>query len=258
MNLVRDTLWRLAGGAFIVFFLSPLLLVIVFAFTDRTLTNFPLTGLSLRWWEAMFAHRQFFDAFTNSLTIGLTVGVVSAVIGTMAALGLNLLPARRSNAAIALLCLPLMLPPLVLGVALLTFYVSAGFPLGLGTVILSHLLFTQPFVIMVVHARMATFDFRVVESARDMGASPMKAFFTVTLPIIQPTVIGAALIAVALSVDDFIITFFTIGSGNTLPTLVWGMIRTGLTPAVNAIGTLLIMLSVGSTLIALWLTKYRG
>jgi len=251
-------LWRGAGALFVLFFLSPLLLVVIFAFTDRTLTNFPLEGLSLRWWHEMFAHRQFVPAFTNSLIIGLSVGVASAVIGTMAAIGLTMFPPKRSGIAIALLCLPLMLPPLVLGVALLTFYVGTGVRLGLQTVILSHLLFTQPFVVMVVYARMATFDYRVVESARDLGASPLKAFLTVTLPIIQPTVIGAALIAVALSFDDFIITFFTIGSGNTLPTLVWGMIRTGLTPAVNAIGTLLILLTIGSTLIALWLTRYRG
>jgi len=251
-------LWRGAGALFVLFFLSPLLLVVIFAFTDRTLTNFPLEGLSLRWWHEMFAHRQFVPAFTNSLIIGLSVGVASAVIGTMAAIGLTMFPPKRAGIAIALLCLPLMLPPLVLGVALLTFYVGTGVRLGLQTVILSHLLFTQPFVVMVVYARMATFDYRVVESARDLGASPLKAFLTVTLPIIQPTVIGAALIAVALSFDDFIITFFTIGSGNTLPTLVWGMIRTGLTPAVNAIGTLLILLTIGSTLIALWLTRYRG
>jgi spermidine/putrescine transport system permease protein len=258
MNRAGDVLWRGAGALFVLFFLSPLLLVVIFAFTDRTLTNFPLEGLSLRWWHEMFSHRQFVPAFTNSLVIGLSVGVVSAVIGTMAAIGLTMFPPKRSGIAIALLCLPLMLPPLVLGVALLTFYVGTGVRLGLQTVILSHLLFTQPFVVMVVYARMATFDYRVVESARDLGASPLKAFVTVTLPIIQPTVIGAALIAVALSFDDFIITFFTIGSGNTLPTLVWGMIRTGLTPAVNAIGTLLILLTIGSTLIALWLTRYRG
>jgi spermidine/putrescine transport system permease protein len=126
------------------------------------------------------------------------------------------------------------------------------------TVILSHLLFTQPFVILIVHARMVNFDPRVVESARDLGATPLQAFFTVTLPIIRPVVIGAALIAMALSIDDFIITFFTIGTGNTLPTLVWGMIRTGLTPAVNAIGTLILLLTIGSTVIALQLTRYRG
>jgi len=143
-------------------------------------------------------------------------------------------------------------------VALLTFYVSIGLRLSLITVILSHLLFTQPFVVLVVYARMRNFDYRAVESARDLGASPVQAFLTVTLPIIRPTVIGAALIAVALSIDDFIITFFTIGGGNTLPTFVWGMTRTALTPAANAIGTLILLMTVGSTLIALWLTRYRG
>jgi spermidine/putrescine transport system permease protein len=125
-------------------------------------------------------------------------------------------------------------------------------------VILAHLLFTQPFVILVVYARMATFDYSVIDSARDLGATPLQAFFTITLPIIRPVVIGAALIAAALSLDDFIITFFNIGSGNTLPTFIWGMIRTALKPTVNAIGTLLLLLTVGSTLIALWLTRYRG
>ena len=157
-----------------------------------------------------------------------------------------------------LLTLPIMMPPLVLGVALLSFYVSIDLKLGLPTVILSHVLFVQPFVILVVYARMINFDPRVVESARDLGASPLQAFLTVTLPIIRPVVIGAALIAMALSIDDFIITFFTIGTGNTLPTLVWGMIRTGLTPAVNAIGTLILLLTIGSTVIALQLTRYRG
>ena len=131
-------------------------------------------------------------------------------------------------------------------------------PLGLGTVILSHLLFALPFVVIVVYARMQTFDLRVVDSARDLGASPAQAFVTVTLPIIQPVVIGAALMATALSIDDFVLSSFTIGGGNTLPILIWGMLRTNVSPMINAVGTLLIMMSVGSTLIALYLTKYRG
>ncbi|HEX6093670.1 MAG TPA: hypothetical protein VFZ07_09980, partial [Dongiaceae bacterium] len=92
----------------------------------------------------------------------------------------------------------------------------------------------------------------------DLGASPLRAFFTVTLPIIRPTVVGAALIAVSLSIDDFIITNFTIGGGVTLPTFVFGMIRTSLTPAANAVGTLILVMTVGTTLIALRLTRYRG
>ena len=130
--------------------------------------------------------------------------------------------------------------------------------LGLHTVIISHLLFTQPFVILVVYSRMITFDYSVIDSARDLGASPLKAFITITIPIIQPVVIGAALLAVALSVDDFIITFFTIGAGNTLPTLVFGMMRTSLRPSVNAIGTIILLMTISSSIIALWITKYRG
>jgi spermidine/putrescine transport system permease protein len=113
-------------------------------------------------------------------------------------------------------------------------------------------------VVLIVLARLRNFDVRVVESARDLGASPVRAFFTVTLPIIRPTVVGAGLIAMALSLDDFIITFFTISGGVTLPTFVFGMIRTALTPAANAVGTLILMMTIGAMLLALWLTRYRG
>lgn len=250
--------WAIAGGAFVAFLLGPILLLVLFAFTSRTLTNFPLEGLSLRWWGEMARLRGFWPALGNSLLIGGCVAVASAAIGTLAAIGLSMLPRRPAAVAMAILTLPVMLPPLVLGVALLGFYVSAGVPLGLPTVILSHVLFAQPFVILIVQARMASFDWSLVESARDLGASPLQAFLTVLLPVIAPVVVGAGLIALALSIDDFVITFFTIGAGNTLPTLVWGMIRTGLTPAVNAIGTLILVLTIGSTVLALRLTRYRG
>lgn len=251
-------LWLLTAAAFVVFFLAPLLLVVLFSFTGRQLTNFPFEGPSLRWWWAMLELPRFAEALTNSLVIAGCVGVTSALIGVCAALGLAFLSERTAGLAMLVLCLPLMLPPLVLAVALLSFYVGIGLRPSLLTVVLSHLLFTQPFVIIVVYARLAGFDWRMVESARDLGASPLRAFLTVTLPIIRPTVIGAVLLAVALSLDDFVITFFTIGSGNTLPTLLWGMIRTGLTPSVNAIGTLIIAVTIGSTLVALRLTRYRG
>jgi spermidine/putrescine transport system permease protein len=116
----------------------------------------------------------------------------------------------------------------------------------------------QPFVILIVFARLASFDWAVVDSARDLGASPLRAFLTITLPIIQPTIVGAGLIALSISLDDFVIAFFTIGGGNTLPTLVWGMVRTSLDPTINAIATLLILLSIGSTVLALRISRYRG
>jgi spermidine/putrescine transport system permease protein len=258
MSEQSSILWRLVATLLVAFLLSPIILLVVFSFTSRGLTNFPIESLSFRWWEAMVTYDQFWPAFRNSMIVGLSVGVISAIIGTMAAIGLVSFPPRRASLAMGVLTLPVMLPPLVLAVALLSFFVSLGLKLGLITVIISHVLFTQPFVILIVHARLANFDYRIVESARDLGASPIWAFLTVTLPIIRPIVIGAALIAMALSIDDFVITFFTIGSGNTLPTLVWGMIRTGLTPTVNAIGTLILLLTLGSSLIALRLTRYRG
>jgi spermidine/putrescine transport system permease protein len=258
MRFLAAAAWKIAIIGIVVFLVTPILLLVVFSFTSRTLTNFPIEGLSLRWWGEMIGHRQFWPALANSLLIGISVGVASSVIGTMAAIGLTSLSAKYSTRAMRLLTLPIMLPSLVLAVAILSFFVGVGVELGLVAVIVSHILFTQPFVILIVYTRMANFDYRVVESARDLGASPVVAFLTVTLPIIRPIVIGAALIAMALSLDDFVITSFLIGSGNTLPTLVWGMIRTGLTPMVNAIGTLILVLTIGSSLIALKLTRYRG
>jgi len=254
----RDIAHRIAGAVFVIVLLSPLILVVLFAFSDKAVSNFPIEGWSLRWWQAMVDFDPFPTALLNSLKVGLSVGFLAAVIGTMAALGLAAMPARRAQIAMTVLALPLMLPPLFIGVMLLVWFLFLKLELGLFTVVLGHLLFTLPFVVIVVYARLASFDFRTVEAARDLGASPLPAFRTITLPIIRPTIVGAALIAMSISLDDFVITFFTIGAGNTLPTLVWGMVRTSLDPTINAIATLLILLSVGSTFLALRVSSYRG
>jgi spermidine/putrescine transport system permease protein len=158
----------------------------------------------------------------------------------------------------AALTLPVMLPPLVLAVALSNYYSSLGLPFGLPTVILGHLVFTQPFVILIVHARLVGFDYRIINSARDLGASPLRAFFTITLPVIRPTVIGAALVAMALSLDDFILTFFTIGGGSTLPVYMWGLMRKGVNPQINVASLVLISMTIGASLLAIRATRYRG
>ena len=177
---------RIAGAVIVAVLLSPLVLVVLFAFTTKAVSNFPITGLTLRWWREMLAFEPFPTALYNSLTIGLSVGLLAAIIGTMAALGLACLPARRAQLAMAVLALPLMLPPLFIAVMLLVWYLFLQLPLGLSTVVLSHLLFTLPFVVIVVYARLSSFDFRTVEAARDLGASPLRAFVDITLPIIRP------------------------------------------------------------------------
>jgi spermidine/putrescine transport system permease protein len=231
---------------------------VLFAFSSKAVSNFPIPGWTLRWWREMLAFEPFTPALENSLLVGLAVGLIASLIGTMAALGLACLPRRQAQIVIAALALPLMLPPLFLAVMLLVWYLFLDLALGLRTVVLSHLLFTLPFVVIVVYARLSSFDFRTIEAARDLGASPFKALLDVMLPVIRPVVIGAALMAIALSIDDFILTTFTIGGGNTLPILVMSTLRTSVTPMTNAIGTMLITLSIASTLTALYLTRYRG
>lgn len=260
---MRQDLARFAWPAFILlvvaFLVAPLVLVILFSFNASALTSLPLTGFTLDWYRRLFANESFWPALTNSLIIGFTVAIVSVVIGTLAALALIHFKPRAADRLMALLSAPMMMPALIIGIALLVFFRRLlDIPLGLPTVILGHLVIVQPFVIAIIHARLANFDRSLVESARDLGASPMRAFATITLPIIQPTIVGAALIALSISLDDFVITFLTIGAGNTLPTMVWGLVRTSLDPTINALATLLLVLSIGSTIVALTVSRYRG
>ena len=254
-----DLGWRAFALLTAAFMGAPLVLVVLFSFNQSALTSLPLTGFTLDWYRKLFSLGAFWPAMWNSLIVAIFVAILSVAIGTMAALVLARTASRRAEILIGIISIPMMLPALIIGVAMMSFFVRMiDLPLGLPTVILGHLVIAQPFVVLIVFSRLATFDWAVVDSARDLGASPLRAFMTVTLPIIRPTIIGAALIALSISLDDFVITFFTIGAGNTLPTLVWGMVRTSLDPTINAIATLLILLSVGSTFLALRVSSYRG
>lgn len=256
---VTTLVWRLFGAVVVVFMLAPLVLVVMFSFGENALTNFPMGGLTTKWYAALLDAREFWNAFNNSMIVAGVIAIASTVSGNMAALILARLRPAVAGPWLIALCLPIMMPPLVIGVALLVYFVHwIDIELSLFTVVLGHLLITQPFVILIVYARMATFDYAIIESARDLGATPAKCFFTVTLPIIRGTVIGAALIAMAISLDEFIITFFTISGGNTLPIFVFGKIRTTLDPTINAIATILIALTIGLTVIAVRVSRYRG
>jgi len=253
---------RIAWTAFIVgcclFLVSPLVILVVFCFSEDRAISFPIDRFGFRWWHELFANQAFWPSARNSLIVVSVTGAVSTVIGTMAAFALSRMRSPGDGIWLGLLTLPVMLPPLVLGVALLSFFSRAGVPLGLETVILAHLVFTQPFVILIVHAAMVGFDHATVASARDLGAGPLYAFRTVTLPIVQPSIIGAALVAMAISLDDFIVTFFTIGGGNTLPTFLWGMLRKGVNPQLNIVALILMSVTITISILAIRLTRYRG
>lgn len=250
--------WSAFGIVVLAFLVSPLVIVVLFSFGENRLATLPIGGFTLGWYRALFENANFWTALENSLIVTGATGLVSTATGTLAAMALAVMRPRPAATAMLLLSFPVMMPPLVLALALATFLSGLGLQLGLHTVIPSHLVFTQPFVILIVYAQMERFDFSVLDSARDLGASPLRCFVTITLPIIRPTLIGAALIAMSVSLDDFVITFFTIGNGMTLPTLVWGMLRTSLDPSINALGTLILAATIGSSIIALSLTRYRG
>jgi spermidine/putrescine transport system permease protein len=258
LSLAARCAWPAFIGLMLAYLTVPLALVILFSFNRSALSSFPITGLTLDWYRRLALNASFWPALYNSLLIGAAVAAASVSVGLLAALALARMAARRAQALLDVLSAPMMLPGLIIGIALLSFFVRGlAVPLGLPTVILGHLVVIAPFVIAILFARLSSFDWSLVESARDLGATPVQAFMTVTLPLIRPSVVGSALIALSLSLDDFVITFFTIGSGNTLPTLVWGLVRTTLDPTINAIATLLLALSIGSTILALKVIDYR-
>lgn len=258
MTAWTTLVWRAIGVLLVIFMLTPLVLLALFAFSDKSLLSFPITGFTLGWFAKLYGTAKFWSALHNSLTITGIVGVASTLIGTMAAMALARLPPRIASLTMAAITLPVMLPPLVLAIALANYYATLGIKFGLTTVIITHLVFTQPIVILIVYARMAAFDYAVVNSARDLGASPLRAFLTVTLPIVRPTIVGAALVAMALSIDDFVLTFFTFGGGNTLPIYMMGLMRRGVNPQINVASLILLTMTIGASLIALRATRYRG
>ena len=258
MTTASRSIFAVLMGIIVFFAVSPFVVLVVFAFSAGQNLSFPIPGWTFAWFHKLYGQREFWSAFWNTLIITGCVGAISTVLGTMAAVALTRMRFKVGAIFRTTLSLPLMLPPLVLAISFLTYFVSLDIKLDLATVIIGHVIFTQPIVILIVYARLEKFDDAVIDSARDLGASPLRAFFDITLPIIAPTVIGAALIAMALSMDDFIITFFTIGGGNTLPTFMWGMLRKGMNPSINVVALTLMAITFCVCLVSLRLVRYRG
>ncbi|HJR22662.1 MAG TPA: ABC transporter permease [Dongiaceae bacterium] len=213
----------------------------------------------MSWYGELIADDGFKDAAGISLLVAGSVAILSTLTGTLAAFALGRISPKWARPTLAVISVPVLLPPLVIAIAIVVLFVRGlGWGLGLPVTILGHVLVTQPFVILVVAARLASFNSASVEAARDLGATRWQAFRLVTLPQIRTAIIGAALISAALSLDDFIIASFTIGGGNTLSTFVWGKMRTTLDPSINAIATILLLSTIGMSLLAMRLSRYRG
>jgi len=261
--------WILGANAALVFgfIYLPVLILIVFSFNNtRSVAVF--TGFSTEWYSSLAKNAELLDAARNSLLVGSIATIASTLIGTLTALAMERYRFKLRTVFDANLYLPIVIPEIVMGISLLLFFNQALFPFlqnvfkirattGLPTITISHIAFDIPFVYVIVRARLADFDRTLEEAAADLGADEWQTFKQVTLPLIMPGIIGGALMAFTLSLDDYLITAFTKGiREQTMPLYIYSLVRRGVTPEINALSTALLLGSIG--LVGLSLTAQSG
>jgi spermidine/putrescine transport system permease protein len=255
-------LWlRLWLAATFAFLYAPIAILILFSFNDSR-RNIVWQGFTLEYYQKAFGNASLIEAFGNSLAIGLISTMISTVVGALLALALWRFRFPGKPALEGAMALPIVIPEICMGVALMAFFIRIGWPtalpwpLNLGPIIIGHVAFSFPFVAIVVRARMAGFDRALEEASKDLGAGEWQTFRYITLPYMTPGLVAGGLLAMTLSLDDFVITFFTSGPETlTFPVKVYSMVRFGATPEVNAASTLLIVVTVLLTVLAMRLQR---
>jgi spermidine/putrescine transport system permease protein len=237
----------------LLFLFLPLAVLILFSFSASGQLRFPITGLSLRWYQEAFGNSSVVSGIVASLEVAVATGIIVTLVGTLAATIVNRHRFRGAGVVTSLMLAPAALPGLVIGVALLNFYGDLHLTLSLATVVVGHVIYTLPYFYLVLSARLKRFDPMLEEAAADMGASGWQRFRRVVAPLISPAVIASAFVVLALSWDEFQVTFFTIGDQSTLPLVIWSRSRLSIDPSVNAIGTLMI---AGSLLVVFFTRRF--
>ncbi|HVT51789.1 MAG TPA: ABC transporter permease [Dongiaceae bacterium] len=233
---------------------APVVVTVLFSFADSPRLSLPIQGLTLSWYASALSNPLIQTALRNTLILATISAVGGCLAGTAFAFGVvKLQRLRLRRILLTASLLPAVVPLLVIGISLAVFFRTLGSQPGLFNAAIGHVLVSLPFVILSLNARLETFDFSVVEAARDLGAPPLRAFLDITLPLIRPSVLGAGLLAAALSLDEFIVTWFNVGTQLTAPVLVWGLMRRGVDPSINALATMflavLLVLFVASSLL---------
>jgi spermidine/putrescine transport system permease protein len=248
--------WGARAFVFAVLFYlyAPIVVIVLFSFSTSPRLSMPVEGLTIDWYVRALANPLIVTALANSLILALVSALMAGTVGAAFSFGLMALKrVRLRQGLLAASLLPAVVPLLVIGISLAVFFRVLGLPQGLFNAATGHVLVCLPFVILTMNARLETFDFSTLEAARDLGATPVQTFRDITFPLIRPSLVGAALLAAALSLDEFVVTWFNIGNQQTVPVLVWGLMRRGVDPSINAIATmllgLLVCLVVGSNLL---------
>ena len=237
-------------GIILFFLFTPLLIMVTFSFHQVPRMSLPFEGLSLRWYDEIFNDVLVMRAFVRTAIAALTTGFVTGVLGLMAALGLTRLGRRARGTILLIALVPLTFPLLLYSIGLAVLYHALDVGFSLWATIAGHVVVALPFVFLVIGAALDRFRFSLLEAAYDLGAGRFRAFYTITLPIVLPAVIGAMMLAMAISVDEFIIAFFTAGQEKTLPLLMYGRINQGIDPTLNAIGAILLVATTGLAFLA--------
>lgn len=247
MKRTNLTLWLTASLVYI-FLYIPLVIVVVYSFNDSRL-NAEWVGFTLDWYYKLFHNQEMLLAARNSLIIAASASLLATILGTMAGLAIH---RYRIRVLPFLAFAPIAMPEILLGVSLLLFFLQVlNLTLGLVSIIIAHTTFCVGFVAIIVRARLQGMDDSIFEAARDLGATPWQTFRLITLPLIMPAVVAGALMSFTLSIDDFVITFFTKGIGEPiLPIQIYTMIKIAVTPEVNAISTLFMLLTLVLIIIA--------
>ena len=240
------------------FLYSPIAVLIAFSFNDSK-RNITWQGFTLKYYAVAWNNPDLIDAFTNSLIIAFVSTIFSTVIGGMVGLQLWRFRFPGKTAYEGFMALPIVIPEISMGVALMAFFFKlgwltsdVGWPLNLGPIIVAHIAFSFPFVSIVVRSRMVGFNKQLEEASRDLGANQWQTFWNVLLPFMKPGLIAGGLLAFTLSLDDFVITYFSSGPGSvTFPVKVYSLVRRGVTPDINAASTVLILITVVATVLAM-------
>lgn len=240
----------------LLFLFAPLAIVALFSFNASAISRFPMAGLTLGWYRELFHDAAIREGLWNSLIIGFATVVLSTSFGVMAAVGIHRQGGRAAAVLRSFSLTPMMVPRLIVGIALLTFYNMLQVDLSLLTVIAGHVVMTLPYVILIASARLVGFSRTLEEAAWDLGAGTFTIFREIMVPFLKPAIIASALMSFTLSFDEVVVTFFTTGSENTLPMIIWSKLRFAITPEINAIATLTVIVSGAFALTAeLYLRK---
>ena len=264
LDYTRRTWMRLVLLGTFIFLYAPIVTLVAFSFNDSR-RNIVWRGFTIKYYEKAWNNSSLMEAFANSLTIACLSTLISVVLGTMTAILLWRFRFPGKAGYEGAMSLPIVIPEICMGVAMLAFFSRIGWPSGLpwpfnlGAITIAHISFSFPFVTVVVRARLASFNRELEEAAKDLGAGEWQAFKDILIPHMRPGLIAGALLAFTLSLDDFVITFFTSGPDTiTFPIKIYSMIRFSVTPEVNAASAVLIAITLAMTTFALWFQSRSG